>query len=718
MKGPFKITLVVLVLAFVSLPSFADFFTSQQSGNWRNPAVWGGNSGSQCPGQEAGRNDNATVANGHTVNWQGDGRGSLGNVNVNGTVQGAASGTNIEINATGNITVNGSVGGSATSQSNNPVSLGAGGTVTVNGTVEGNGPNGKVSIEGKGNVTVGNGGVVNSKSSSVNLTSKTGSTKVEAGGLVIADKHVGIKSGPGKDTVIDGTVKSNNGNVYINQGVNPPGDVTIGASGIIEAPNGEVYITADTLEVFGKIKAKTLQKKVKACIIHVPPGSIDVGNKCKNKIDTVFVAKKSEEVPPAEKAKDSSVVGGEQSHIVMSSAPLAIQGTDHVRVATGPGGVIDMRGNPIGTPVIYCPGPIEIFSNDILTDPGVPVFSLCGPGPVILGPSQPVLDVSTLCVRDTVGFPGWPGRVGFLVTNMGTMPELFTLTANDSLGWPLSLSCDEVFLDTGAQSDSLVTIEFTVPPPMARNSPQQELMTNRFWLTVTSAANPAVFYTETTPVDVLDPCGVKDVTLSPWDLFQSLFGDTIWFTGFIGNTGSVFEDTYGLTVADREGWELILPPSLITLSAGQDSIYTVGLVVPPEAEPGDTNEMYFTAQSMSCYPLMVQDTVLVIVGGPTGVDDQAPAPTRIEHSAYPNPFNPGVTIAFSVPAPGGPATLVVYDVDGRRVKTVFAGALKPGGYRKYWDGTTDDGAHAASGVYLYRITVGKETASGKLNLLK
>ncbi len=76
-------------------------------------------------------------------------------------------------------------------------------------------------------------------------------------------------------------------------------------------------------------------------------------------------------------------------------------------------------------------------------------------------------------------------------------------------------------------------------------------------------------------------------------------------------------------------------------------------------------------------------------------------------SVYPNPFNPTTTIRYSV-ASEGPVSLRVFDIAGRVVRTLALKSVAPGEHEVVWDGTTDSGGRAASGVYFLRM----ETADG------
>ena len=79
---------------------------------------------------------------------------------------------------------------------------------------------------------------------------------------------------------------------------------------------------------------------------------------------------------------------------------------------------------------------------------------------------------------------------------------------------------------------------------------------------------------------------------------------------------------------------------------------------------------------------------------------------------FPNPFNPGMTIAFQLPK-SALVKLSVYDINGRLVQTLV-NELKNAGYHSVeWNSK-----NKSSGIYFYRINAGDFTATGKCLLLK
>jgi hypothetical protein len=84
---------------------------------------------------------------------------------------------------------------------------------------------------------------------------------------------------------------------------------------------------------------------------------------------------------------------------------------------------------------------------------------------------------------------------------------------------------------------------------------------------------------------------------------------------------------------------------------------------------------------------------------------------------HPNPFHPTTEIPFTVDRTGR-VFLAVYDVSGRRVRTLVDRTMMPGGHSVIWNGRDEKGNPAASGVYFYRLKTGRFSATRKLILLR
>ncbi|MDX1741951.1 MAG: DUF3160 domain-containing protein, partial [Rhodothermales bacterium] len=94
--------------------------------------------------------------------------------------------------------------------------------------------------------------------------------------------------------------------------------------------------------------------------------------------------------------------------------------------------------------------------------------------------------------------------------------------------------------------------------------------------------------------------------------------------------------------------------------------------------------------------------------------------TAVITSGYPNPFTEGTVVGFAVPASAAPNVLdiAVFDVQGRRLKTLVSRPMPSGHYTVEWDGKLGDGSEAASGVYFVRLQVGRSTSTRALTKLR
>jgi hypothetical protein len=107
-----------------------------------------------------------------------------------------------------------------------------------------------------------------------------------------------------------------------------------------------------------------------------------------------------------------------------------------------------------------------------------------------------------------------------------------------------------------------------------------------------------------------------------------------------------------------------------------------------------------------------QDLALVPVE-----ESEVPPASFTVGQPFPNPFNPTTSLRLYVPK-AGEVDLGVYDLQGRRVRTLHTGML-PQGFRTFvWDGRDDGGRGTASGVYFMRAKSAGEVSVRKMTLVK
>jgi hypothetical protein len=91
--------------------------------------------------------------------------------------------------------------------------------------------------------------------------------------------------------------------------------------------------------------------------------------------------------------------------------------------------------------------------------------------------------------------------------------------------------------------------------------------------------------------------------------------------------------------------------------------------------------------------------------------------TFVVQKAFPNPFNPKTTIRFSLPE-AAQTSVVVYDVAGRRVRTLIDEVLPAQVHDVSWTGDDDGGRRVAAGVYFYMVKSGENMSVGRMALVK
>ncbi len=84
---------------------------------------------------------------------------------------------------------------------------------------------------------------------------------------------------------------------------------------------------------------------------------------------------------------------------------------------------------------------------------------------------------------------------------------------------------------------------------------------------------------------------------------------------------------------------------------------------------------------------------------------------------FPNGFNASTLIRFGI-AYDGPTQLAIYDLAGRRIRTLVDDELRARAYEIVWDGLDDQRRAVPSGVYVYRLTSGTYQTSRKMLMIK
>ena len=131
-----------------------------------------------------------------------------------------------------------------------------------------------------------------------------------------------------------------------------------------------------------------------------------------------------------------------------------------------------------------------------------------------------------------------------------------------------------------------------------------------------------------------------------------------------------------------------------------------------------TNEMLFDSFQFLVYQpgddtinvqQMIDSDTLLAVPSVKGL-------TKITASTFPNPFNDQVHITFQMPAPAE-VTITIYNMNGSLVKNLASKRMMSTNNDIVWNGKNNAGATLSPGIYLYSISAGKLSYSGKIVML-
>ncbi len=102
----------------------------------------------------------------------------------------------------------------------------------------------------------------------------------------------------------------------------------------------------------------------------------------------------------------------------------------------------------------------------------------------------------------------------------------------------------------------------------------------------------------------------------------------------------------------------------------------------------------------------------------TGAEEVPTASSFALYQSSPHPASRVTTIRFDVPSEGGKVTLEIFDLAGRRVRTLVDRHMTAGRQAVKWDGLDTDGTRVASGVYYCRFRAPGYERTFRLTILR
>ncbi len=109
--------------------------------------------------------------------------------------------------------------------------------------------------------------------------------------------------------------------------------------------------------------------------------------------------------------------------------------------------------------------------------------------------------------------------------------------------------------------------------------------------------------------------------------------------------------------------------------------------------------------------------VFPLAMSPVEDSEDVPAAGFTVEAVYPNPFNPSTSVRLYIPQ-GSDLDLAVYDVQGRKVRSLHTGGISEGWHILVWDGRDDGGQGQASGMYFLRAVSAGDASVQKMTLVK
>ncbi|MBU1698678.1 MAG: T9SS type A sorting domain-containing protein [Candidatus Eisenbacteria bacterium] len=200
-----------------------------------------------------------------------------------------------------------------------------------------------------------------------------------------------------------------------------------------------------------------------------------------------------------------------------------------------------------------------------------------------------------------------------------------------------------------------------------------------------------------------DVDGGKTTLLTPvFDLAHvaaATFEYVVWYTNDLGNNPN--QDYWDVQVtANGTDW-VDLEHTMTSIDDWAARSFDLGSFI----TLSDAVQIRFVASdegSGSLVEALIDNIVLTVTESSSDVGE---APIRLSFrmgDISPNPSNGKAQIRYAVPAQTV-MDLSVYDISGRLIRTLIHGAVDPGEHQLNWDGRTNAGHAAGSGIYFLRM---------------
>jgi len=235
---------------------------------------------------------------------------------------------------------------------------------------------------------------------------------------------------------------------------------------------------------------------------------------------------------------------------------------------------------------------------------------------------------------------------------------------------------------------------------------------NKLWRVDMSAMSCTLF------VDPLQaPNGVICDTLHNRLLVISVNTSTspIMAVDFTDGSTSLVVNTYGYA-GDGLAWDDQRRLYTSEWSTNSCHRYDTLFTHPPETvssgHDGPADIYINRRDNILCVPNFYRNDVDFVEIYPSSTDDMVVPDNYYTLSNYPNPFNAGTTVKYSLEN-NGPVSIQVYDLMGRRIETLVNTVQNAGQHSVNWKAD-----NYSSGTYFYSIKAGEQSEARKMTLVK
>ena len=282
----------------------------------------------------------------------------------------------------------------------------------------------------------------------------------------------------------------------------------------------------------------------------------------------------------------------------------------------------------------------------------------------------------------------------------------------------LNSGFENTVVTTEAAHTGLSSLKFNLP--FSRTPHDGFIGTRRYLLS--GASTPSAASASVAPGDISTLQGVSEgdvVRISVWIKASNLVPDSaaaypgnwsvgltpLWFTGNGNNIG--------YNPIGSSDYVFAFPP----VTQFDWTQYTLDVTV-PTGQRVKALEVRLHIYSRFTGTIYFDDLQVRVVGTSTGVSTNSGEPKVFELFAnFPNPFNPSTVIKYNIPHESS-VSLVIYNVLGQQIRTLFDGHVNAGRFEAVWDGRDNAGQVVGTGVYFYRLNTGSIALVRKMLFVK